>query len=142
MIFDSGSSWLWVSAKNCISCPLSTDKFDEKTSTTCSSPLGEKNLYYGSGNVSGTMFEDMVCITDNSFFCTQDFVFLNVYEQTGLDSMATTGIVGLAPNGDGRGDLFVEKFTQAGIIDQAVFSLYIELANETSQIAFGGYSIE
>lgn len=56
--------------------------------------------------------------------------------------MATTGIVGLAPNGDGRGDLFVEKFTQAGIIDQAVFSLYIELANETSQIAFGGYSIE
>lgn len=56
--------------------------------------------------------------------------------------MATTGIVGLSPTGDQRGDLFVEKFFKAGIIDQAVFSLYIELQNETSQIAFGGYDIE
>ena len=107
MIFDSGSSWLWVSGRNCISCPLSTEKFDERESETCSSPLGEKSLYYGSGNVSGTMYEDMICITEDLFFCTQDFVFLNVYEQTGLDSMATTGIVGLSPSSDERGDLFV-----------------------------------
>ena len=63
------------------------------------------------------MYEDMVCITDNEYFCAQDFVFLDVFEQTGLGSMATTGIVGLSPTGDQRGDLFVEKFTQSGIID-------------------------
>ena len=46
------------------------------------------------------MYEDMVCITDNEYFCAQDFVFLDVFEQTGLESMATTGIVGLSPTGD------------------------------------------
>lgn len=58
MIFDSGSSWLWVSSRQCISCPLSTGKFDERKSETLSSPFGEKSLYYGSGSVKGTIYED------------------------------------------------------------------------------------
>jgi hypothetical protein len=69
MIFDSGSSWLWVSSRLCVSCPLETEKFDERKSDTLSSPLGDKSLYYGSGSVRGSIYEDMVCITNDSFFC-------------------------------------------------------------------------
>lgn len=41
-----------------------------------------------------------------------------------------------------RGDLFIEKMRDAGVIDQALFSMMIELKNETSKITFGGYDLE
>jgi hypothetical protein len=56
--------------------------------------------------------------------------------------MVASGIVGLSPKGDGVGDLFIEKFKENDILDEAVFSLYIDLVNETSKMSFGGYDLE
>lgn len=42
---------------------------------------------------------------------------------------------------DSRGDLFILKMKKANVIDQSVFSLYINLKNNTSKITFGGYNL-
>ena len=56
--------------------------------------------------------------------------------------MVSSGIVGLSPKAEGMGDLFIEKFKEREIIDEAVFSMYIDLANETSKMQFGGYDLQ
>ena len=76
MIFDTGSNWLWVSSRLCVSCPLTTLKFDERESMTLVSNFGEKNLYYGSGNVRGENLHDKVCLSEDK--CADNFSFLNV----------------------------------------------------------------
>jgi|APCry1669190288_1035285.scaffolds.fasta_scaffold95045_1 Eukaryotic aspartyl protease len=42
---------------------------------------------------------------------------------------------------DSRNDLFILKMKTAKVIDQAVFSLYINLKNNTSKITFGGFNL-
>lgn len=44
-------------------------------------------------------------------------------------------------NVENRGDLFLSKLKKDGIIDQAVFSLYIDLENDTSKITYGGINL-
>ena len=56
--------------------------------------------------------------------------------------MISSGIVGLSPKGEERGDLFINKFKESQILDEAVFSLYIDLKTETSRISFGGFDLE
>jgi hypothetical protein len=141
MIFDTGSNWLWVSSRLCVSCPLTTLKFDERDSITLVSNFGTKNLYYGSGNVMGENLHDMVCISDTG--CAQNFSFLNVMMQSGLDAMRASGIVGMSPNHfEKQGDLFIEKMRDSGVIDEAIFSIYIDLKNDNSKISFGGYDLK
>ena len=43
---------------------------------------------------------------------------------------------------DENGDLFVEKLAKDGVIDEAVFALYINLKEDSSKISLGGYDLE
>jgi len=48
----------------------------------------------------------------------------------------------MSPNNvEDRGDLFLIKLKKDGIIDQAVFSLYIDLENDNSKITYGGFNL-
>jgi hypothetical protein len=48
----------------------------------------------------------------------------------------------MSPNNmEDRGDLFLIKMKKDGIIDQAVFSLYIDLENDRSKITYGGFNL-
>ena len=63
--------------------------------------------------------------------------------QEGLDTLATSGIVGLSPNGnESMGDLFIIKMRDSGVIKKAIFSLMIELINNNSKMTFGGIDLE
>lgn len=51
--------------------------------------------------------------------------------QQGLDFLASSGIVGMSPNHfEERGDLFIEKMKETGVIDSSVFSMSIELEQD------------
>lgn len=52
--------------------------------------------------------------------------------------MFSDGILGLSPKRDGRVELLVEKLSEAGVIDQAVFSLYLTNERSTSRLFLGG----
>ena len=41
-----------------------------------------------------------------------------------------------------RGDLFIEKLKETGAIDEAVFSLMLNLEDNASKITFGGYDLK
>ena len=63
--------------------------------------------------------------------------------QSGLDTLATSGIVGLSPLDKGSmGDLFLLKMRDSGVINRAIFSLMIELKNNQSKMTFGGVDME
>lgn len=74
VLFDTGSSNLWVPCKGCyildLACDLHT-KFDCSSSTTCTSSSLEFAIQYGSGSVSGKVDNDTVCFgTSGSGYCT------------------------------------------------------------------------
>ena len=57
-----------------------------------------------------------------------------------LPGLKTTGLVGMAPVGaHDSGDLFIEKMKEAGVIDNAMFSMYFDFHNDKSKISFGSY---
>jgi hypothetical protein len=41
-----------------------------------------------------------------------------------------------------NGDLFVEKLYKDGVIDEAVFALYINLKDDRSYISLGGFDLD
>jgi hypothetical protein len=62
--------------------------------------------------------------------------------QTGLGSLATSGILGLSPNdAETVNDLFIVKMKEAGVIDKAIFSIMIELEANRSKMTFGGIDL-
>ena len=64
MIFDTGSSWLWIDSINCDNCP-DVPKFDEETSDSLefTNNMNSRRLSYGSGSLTGYEVKDSICIT-------------------------------------------------------------------------------
>ena len=58
----------------------------------------------------------------------------------------SSGLVGLSPFKNEKhimvGDLFINKMRDSGAIDNAIFSMMIELINNKSKMTFGGYDLE
>lgn len=53
VIFDTGSNWLWVASRVCLTCSMWADKFDERNSTTFKFHPLMYDLHYGSGDAYG-----------------------------------------------------------------------------------------
>jgi cathepsin D len=73
ILFDTGSSNLWVPCKNCPSSNLACDfhkKFDCKASTTCTATGAPFEIAYGSGSMKGVVDNDVVCFGTDHSFCT------------------------------------------------------------------------
>jgi len=116
MIFDTGSNWLWVYSRICLNLMSHIEKFDERNSSTFSFYSAMYDLHYGSGDVYGYNSFDQVCITKE--FCAHNFSFLIVNAQKNLYSLESSGIIGMSPNAlEDRGDLFLLKMKEAGVID-------------------------
>jgi hypothetical protein len=116
MIFDTGSNWLWVYSRICLNLMSHIEKFDERNSSTFSFYPAMYDLHYGSGDVYGYNAFDQVCITKE--FCAPNFSFLIVNAQKNLYSLESSGIIGMSPNAlEDRGDLFLLKMKEAGVID-------------------------
>ena len=141
MIFDTGSNILWVNSRVCSNCPFYISKFDERTSDTFSFYNVVFDLHYGTGDVYGYSSQDQVCFDED--FCSPKFKFINVGYQKDLGGLRCSGVVGMSPyTTDDNGDLFVEKLHKDGVIDEAVFALYISLVENKSKISLGGYDLE
>lgn len=95
MIFDSGSNWVWVDDTKCTNCP-DRPKFSSEESTTYhQASVGSKYLTYGTGSIQGVNGFDTICLTDHN--CVDNFSFIDVRSQYGLDSIFSSGLVGLSP---------------------------------------------
>jgi len=76
MIYDTGSSWLWVNSRIWANCKNVYAQFDARNSSTSSFYDNTIDLHYGSGDVYGYNTYDTVCLKPDA--CTDNFSFMTV----------------------------------------------------------------
>ncbi|WKX94869.1 hypothetical protein Q1695_011829 [Nippostrongylus brasiliensis] len=73
VLFDTGSSNLWVPSKTCKASDIACDfhqKFDCKKSSTCTATGAPFEIQYGSGSMKGVVDNDIVCFGKDHTWCT------------------------------------------------------------------------
>jgi phytepsin len=144
VIFDTGSSNLWVPSSKCIfsiAC-LFHPKYKHKNSKTYQE-IGEScAIHYGSGSVSGFLSQDNVEVGD---LVVQNQVFMEATREGSLTFVVGKfdGIVGL-----GFQEISVEdvvpvwyNMIEQGLVKEEVFSFWLNRdpnASEGGEIVFGG----
>jgi len=142
VIFDTGSSNLWVPAKNCSNCGLHP-KYDASKSSTYEPNGTIFHVLYGSGPVSGYYVVDNVGWGKNT---VQSQIFAEVDDVSGLGAGYTLGkfdgILGMgfySISMDGTPTVFDDLFSQ-GLIDQYVFAFYLTTnVSVPGELTLGGY---
>ena len=97
LIFDTGSSWLWVQTPECKTCATTNDFNYKESSSFKQESETLSQVSYGSGHIWGYRSADWVCLSGTSNQCVDEMSFIATTNQRGLSGMTSDGIVGLAP---------------------------------------------
>jgi len=145
LIFDSGSSWVWVSHKLCADCGETNEGFDSFASDSYKQYSKHLSyLKYGRGMVFGYNSHDQVCLNgdQNGKSCMPEYLFKSVVHERDLDGLQASGIVGLAPSSEiSKAQLFIPSLYKAGAIKKNLFAMYID-PNGSSKMQVGGYNLK
>jgi hypothetical protein len=146
VIFDTGSSNLWVPKVGCKHCGLpfigKKSKYDHQTSSTYMEDGADFEIMYGSGSVSGFFSKDSVTVADDIIIEGQRFG--EIQDAGGLGVAYSLGkfdgILGLGFTSisiDGATTVF-ENALKQNKLDQPIFSFYLG-DNAPGELTFGGY---
>ncbi len=147
VIFDTGSSNLWVPKVNCKNCGYwfingGKKKYDESKSSTFTKDGSDFHIQYGSGDVQGFFSTDNVILADD--LVVSDQKFAEVSDAGGLgagyimgqfDGILGLGFEGLALGG--AKTVFKNAIDQ-NVVEKSMFSF--DLGDNTEgELTFGGY---
>lgn len=146
MIFDTGSSWVWVQDARCKDCMANEHKFHSQRSTTFTQIRDDISiLRYGKGTVFGYDSYDDVCIKPDGDYgdgCMPNYLFKTVVGQHDLQGLAGAGIIGLSPSEQNSGArLFVPTLYHRMAIKKNMFAMFMD-PNGQSKIQIGGYDLK
>jgi hypothetical protein len=140
VIFDTGSSNLWVAAYNCsLSCGLHA-RYDPTKSSTYTPDGRVFNIDYASGPVSGWVEKDVV----NVGGLTYNQTFAMVTNASGLGAAFLIGqfdgILGLAFKSISVDSIppFFQELVQSGVLDDNVFAFYLDSDGQSGELELGG----
>jgi len=141
VIFDTGSSNLWVPSKNCTNCGFHP-KYDHSKSSTYV-PNGTKfEIRYASGPVAGYLSQDSVTVGDVT---TKSNLFAEITDVSGLGPAYALGkfdgILGMAYQSisvDHIPTIFQNMLEQK-VIEKPVFGFYLSNdPDKAGELDFGG----
>ncbi|KAM9476202.1 pepsin A-like [Clarias gariepinus] len=139
VIFDSGSSNLWVPSIYCSSQACQNhNKFNPTQSSTFQTNNQALSIQYGTGSMTGYLGYDTVTVGGIS---VQNQIFgLSETEAPFMASMTADGILGLAYQSiasDNATPVFDNMMSQ-GLVSQDVFSVYLSSnGQQGSEVLFG-----
>lgn len=146
LIFDTGSSWLWLPSKNCDKdCHVKAELFDESASTSFKRVSSiPQMIQYGGGSVIGYTSKDRVCLEpEAALSCFSDYTFLSVFKTSDLESLQSDGILGLAPSSQNtHAELFIDRLYAQNVISNRLFAFSLGGTDEKSLVTFGGYDLQ
>ena len=144
VIFDTGSSNLWVPSSKCIfsiACYFH-NRFKGTKSTTYTKIGDELQINYGSGSISGFSSKDTVQVGD---LCVSDQEFIEVTKEGSLSFVIGKfdGIFGLGFKEISVGGLQPVWYNmiEQGLVEEQVFSFWLnrnEADEEGGELVFGG----
>lgn len=141
VVFDTGSSNLWVPSKQCTNCG-SHPTYDSGASSTYKGNGKLWNITYGSGPVKG--FESADDVTVAGLKVT-DFTFAEVTDASGLGAAYSLGkfdgILGMGWPSISVGKLptWFQTMQKQGVVDKGVFQFYFPNSNGAmGELTLGG----
>ncbi|XP_072494525.1 gastricsin-like [Notamacropus eugenii] len=142
VLFDTGSSNLWVSSVYCQSEACTTHtQFNPSDSSTFTSSDQTFSIEYGSGSLTGVFGYDTVTIQDISI-TKQEFGLSETEPGTDFEYSNFDGILGLAypAISAGGATTVMQGFLQEDLLNEAVFAFYLSGYNSDNggEVTFGG----
>lgn len=144
VIFDTGSSNLWVQSKYCKTKGCLQHKgFDHSKSVSYQKHFlfGKKvpifSIKYGTGRISGEFVKDTVSIAG---ITVKEQIFGLTYKEEGFAFMNVPfeGILGLSfPTKNSYANPFFDSVIKNGLIERNIFSIYMSESENESSILFG-----
>lgn len=143
VLFDTGSSNLWVPSSSCQSTACLTHNTYDPTLSTTYQLIGDNiTIQYGTGGFDGYLVEDTVIVT-NLTITNQIFALAITELDSHFNDVAFDGIFGMGYQSlatDNVEPPFYKMYAQ-GLIDNYVFSFYLArdgTSNEGGELIFGG----
>lgn len=148
VVFDTGSSNLWIPSKSCWSpaCFVHS-KYDSSKSSTYTKNGEKFEIQYGSGGVEGILSSDSVSVAGEKL-TAKNFIFGESTKLKGVSFIAAhfDGILGMGFKAISVKQLptFVEILHEQGQLPNAAFSFYFtrESGQKGSSLVLGGVNTQ